>query len=357
MNIKKSVYLLLVLLVSFSLKAMEIKGTIELQNDWQPVVYLASLNSPDNLFVASPEFVIAETFIQPDGTFSINTTSIPEDPRFYRLYLVKGNNSSVEFNTSTHRNFQHLLLDQHSDIILNAKVEDNTFVIQQISGSDDNNAILKFDKEIAQRKLQFANDITKAKYDFLSKDLENFIKSFVESTPNSLVGLYALYHIDEKDTDFLRNNEFYFGFQKRIDEQYPNSFYAANYSKLLESLVGFREMVCEIPGVQPKWKDSLLVIQSVFIFILLFILAFLLLRIKKTTKEKLESNNSQTTFANLTQKEQQILQLLAQGKTNKEIAIELYVELSTVKTHINSIYKQLQLSNRKDAIAYYNALK
>ncbi len=354
MNFKKLVYLLLAIIVSFPAQAMEIKGTISLQDDWQPVVYLASLNSPDNLFVASPEFVIAETFIQPDGTFSIQTTSIPEDARFYRLYLVRGNNSSVEFNTSAHRNFQHLLLDQHSEIELDATIEDNTFVIKRIEGSEDNNAILTFDRELAQRMLQFSNDITEAKHDFLSQDLENYIKNFANSVPNSLVGLYALYHLDEKDTDFLRNSEFYFGFQKRINEQYPGAHYTQAYTELLEKLIGFRDLVCEIPGVQPKWKDNLLIGQSVLILILVVLMIALIANSrKKMALAEVENNKSHSSFSNLTIKEQEILKLLAEGKTNKEIAKELYVELSTVKTHINSIYKQLQLSNRKEAVEYY----
>ena len=55
----------------------------------------------------------------------------------------------------------------------------------------------------------------------------------------------------------------------------------------------------------------------------------------------------------LTSKEVLVLRLLAESKTNKEIAAELYVELSTVKTHINNIYTKLSVSNRKEARSKY----
>ncbi len=55
----------------------------------------------------------------------------------------------------------------------------------------------------------------------------------------------------------------------------------------------------------------------------------------------------------LTVKELQVLQLIAGGKSNKEIAAFNYVELSTVKTHINNIYSKLGVKNRQDAGKIY----
>lgn len=61
--------------------------------------------------------------------------------------------------------------------------------------------------------------------------------------------------------------------------------------------------------------------------------------------------------AQLTARELHILQLIIDGKSNKEIAAINFVEISTVKTHINNIYTKLGLSNRKEAInAYKNKL-
>jgi len=55
----------------------------------------------------------------------------------------------------------------------------------------------------------------------------------------------------------------------------------------------------------------------------------------------------------LTTKELEVLGLIASGKTNKEIAALLYIEMSTVKTHINNIYSKLSVTNRRDAKAKY----
>ena len=51
----------------------------------------------------------------------------------------------------------------------------------------------------------------------------------------------------------------------------------------------------------------------------------------------------------LTQRERQILELIAQGKANKEIAVALGVEVSTIKTHANNLFTKLQCANRREA--------
>ena len=50
---------------------------------------------------------------------------------------------------------------------------------------------------------------------------------------------------------------------------------------------------------------------------------------------------------NLSQRESEVFRLVRSGKSNKEIAGELNVELSTVKSHINSIYSKLGIKSRK----------
>ena len=52
----------------------------------------------------------------------------------------------------------------------------------------------------------------------------------------------------------------------------------------------------------------------------------------------------------LTLREQEILHLLVEGFTNKQIAQKLYVELPTIKWHISNIYKKLGVRSRVQAI-------
>jgi ATP/maltotriose-dependent transcriptional regulator MalT len=51
------------------------------------------------------------------------------------------------------------------------------------------------------------------------------------------------------------------------------------------------------------------------------------------------------------ERELEVLALIAAGKSNAEIARELFVSVSTVKTHINNLYRKLDARNRTQAIA------
>ena len=52
----------------------------------------------------------------------------------------------------------------------------------------------------------------------------------------------------------------------------------------------------------------------------------------------------------LTQREKEILELVAKGETNSQIAEKLFVREVTVKTHLNSIFRKLKVANRVQAV-------
>ncbi len=57
-------------------------------------------------------------------------------------------------------------------------------------------------------------------------------------------------------------------------------------------------------------------------------------------------------LASLTQQERKILALVAEGKTNKEIAAEVFLSDKTVKNYVSSILAKLNLERRAQAAAY-----
>lgn len=54
----------------------------------------------------------------------------------------------------------------------------------------------------------------------------------------------------------------------------------------------------------------------------------------------------------LTNRELEILLLMTQGKTNQEIADELFIALKTVKTHVSNILSKLDVQDRTQAVIY-----
>jgi len=55
---------------------------------------------------------------------------------------------------------------------------------------------------------------------------------------------------------------------------------------------------------------------------------------------------------NLTQREIEVLLLIAEGKNNREIADELFISDKTVKNHVSNIFKKIDVSDRTQAAVY-----
>ncbi|MDP6422783.1 MAG: response regulator transcription factor [SAR202 cluster bacterium] len=58
----------------------------------------------------------------------------------------------------------------------------------------------------------------------------------------------------------------------------------------------------------------------------------------------------------LTTREQDVLQQIARGLSNAEIAVALFVSENTVKTHVKNVLGKLQMKNRAEAAAYASRL-
>ncbi len=76
---------------------------------------------------------------------------------------------------------------------------------------------------------------------------------------------------------------------------------------------------------------------------------------RNIAKQKLElkppdHTHSSLILESLTPRELEILKLIVQGLTNKEAAGHLNISINTVKAHINSVYRKLNVNNRTQAI-------
>ena len=68
---------------------------------------------------------------------------------------------------------------------------------------------------------------------------------------------------------------------------------------------------------------------------------------------KLRHSSSETPpHESLTAREMEILKLVAEGKTNKDIADELFITIKTVKTHVTNILSKLEVDDRTQAAVY-----
>ncbi|PFO04463.1 hypothetical protein COJ85_11925 [Bacillus sp. AFS076308] len=86
-----------------------------------------------------------------------------------------------------------------------------------------------------------------------------------------------------------------------------------------------------------------------------FISRFLSQKILHSPLSPFENKFNQT-FEELTLKEKEVLNLVQKGFTNVDLACELFISVNTVKKHLQSIFKKLDVTNRTSFCYKINTL-
>ncbi|WP_366924837.1 response regulator transcription factor [Metallumcola ferriviriculae] len=76
--------------------------------------------------------------------------------------------------------------------------------------------------------------------------------------------------------------------------------------------------------------------------------------------KNMAANNDEAneeTIAQLTKQEKKVLALLAEAKTNREIAHSLYLSEKTVRNYVSNIFRKLNLKNRAEAALFAKQMK
>jgi two-component system NarL family response regulator len=68
--------------------------------------------------------------------------------------------------------------------------------------------------------------------------------------------------------------------------------------------------------------------------------------------KKADQSQQQVPVPRLTDRELQVLRLVARGQNNRDIAKALFISENTVKNHVRNILEKLQLHSRMEAVFY-----
>jgi DNA-binding CsgD family transcriptional regulator len=118
----------------------------------------------------------------------------------------------------------------------------------------------------------------------------------------------------------------------------------------IESLVSYLN-VLRNPVVILATETNFLLSSIPYALYGIFLLFYFLQFIIPSTAENLEFSEDLVKEWGITGREHEIILKVLQGKSNADIASELFITLATVKTHLHNIYQKIGIDSRFDLIA------
>ncbi len=269
-----------------------ISGRIDLDTArWEPMAYLSAIPQFTDLHTISYEHIIERAAIGEEGTFFFSTTLLPDKDQFYRIHFSKKDDppASLIIGGKDH-NHVFLLARKNAEIAITIDSGEKLINFQQIEGHSPN-ALLAEINDIASLLDTLDYYGSSRNREFIREAVNERLLSFADTCSHPLIAQYALHKAGKE---------------------------GRNSSSMM--------LWIGLPIVA-----ILVIALSTFVFLL-------------------KRKNQKNPIAALTIQERNIFALLKEGKSNKEIADECAVSVSTVKSHINNIYSKLKIKSRKEIL-------
>lgn len=291
---------------------------------WEPIVYLSLIPDFDNLNTMSNIMIIDQTNIDSTGRFNFDTHYFPENDNLFRIHVTKkGYPPASLIIGGKDENHIFIIANKFSQITITDTSELEFIKNVLIKGYYPNILIQKIDADVNSLDA-INNNLSETKKELIRDDTFQNLRFLADTCSNPLVSLYALYK-SNFENDYQANSQFYKNFLSKWKKN--KSLY----------FVAFRK---KIPS-DTKLRISVLLIFSIVSLIAGFIICLIVIRLSKKNIISLQD---------LSIKERKIFALIKEGKSNKEISDDLNIGLSTVKSHVNSIYTKLGIKSRKEVL-------
>lgn len=295
-----------------------ISGHLNFKKDEGPTpkIFLAKLDSNhlQNLKYAKK---IAWSSLDENGTFSFDRKHISEKDAIYKLYVLRMEKAIAD----TIAKSPAFILSRSDSIRFHE--EDAPFGAYTNSNTADKEWIRlqAFEEKLFQSQLADKEDASR---------LKSYAKDSLRILMVKLIGIHELEEKQLLEQDIAKNPDYYLALLSELQKSDipPEQYF------FLEKKLAF--LTQEIVEQKYAWSKAINVILG---FLALGMGLFLVFRRKR-----------KSAFSDLSRQEKNIQTLILQGKTNKEIANELFISLSTVKTHITNIYSKLKVSGRKELL-------
>ena len=348
----KSIFIIAIFF-SLSVKAQyNFSGHVDSEK-WQNNVYLSLIEDYRKLSGVFPEQILSKNKLDSLGQFHFSGNQLDLENRIYRIHVdncTDTEQSLNHFEGQCDDSKEVLFIANNKDTIDFPFTFDSQMFCKVMSDNEKANAFIRIDSVKELMKYAYGEFRSEASRKLNNKKWFKTLQDFGVSLNEPLAELYIYAFLSDRSNNFhdyyledLKANSYYDNLLNRLTKLYPNSPYTKQYLNELESDRYSIHANKESPS---QWLYYSIIFICGISVILNIVLLSKIYGKKRNSKADLRST--------LTKQEQNILQLLLEDKSNKDIAETLFVSLSTVKTHINNVYKKLNVQTRDEAKNLFN---
>lgn len=315
-------------------------------NSKNKTVYLSTVENYRKTSRVYADQILMQTQADDSGYFNFVGDNLPEQNRIYRIHTDtcnEKNSNGSHFFTDCRYSESILFIAKKSDTITFPLLENNQSFCAIASTNPASASLLEIDNLKEEMILDFMKSDSKAKTALNFRKWFQRLQAFGIETDEPLAELYIYDFLSDRKNETytyyleeVQNKDYYDELKTRLNSQYSNSPFTLQYEQEISSDQSLGTQGTSIY----KKPFSTYVLFGGSLFLLLVLGYFSLAQKKKLVQKKAKEA--------LTNQELNILNAIREDKTNKEIASHLFISLSTVKTHINNIYKKLGVNTREE---------
>jgi len=314
-------------------------------------IYLSVIEDYRKISGVFPEQILNKILADSTGFFSFSGNNLPLENRIYRIHVdtcPEDDQNTTHFTGHCPNSQEVIFIANNSDTLSLPFSFDDEMFCRVISKNEKADAFLKIDSLKNDMRFAFGTYRSEANRKMNSKKWFSILQEYGEQMQEPLAELYSYAFLSDRAQNLhayyledLKTNSYYDDLLARLTEKYPNSTYTNQYNAELTSdkyIISSHKN-----GEYPAWFYLLGIVA-----LLSIIGNFYFFRKLKKLMQQLPQLD-----ASLSKQEKKVLELILADKSNKEIASEMFVSLSTVKSHINNLYKKLQVSSRDEVKALF----
>lgn len=309
-------------------------------------VYLSIIEDYRKLSRPYLEQIIKKASVDSTGYFKFQGDNLSIDNRIYRIHVDECSEEAIDskhFLRRCDNSRSILFIANNSDSITFPTSFADEVLCEITSTNSKSEAFLQIDALKEEMAFDFYDFRSEANRKLNSKKWFTRLQDFGENLNEPLTELYVYDFLSDKRNEtysyYLKDiskNDYYSGLAERLEEKYPNTVFTELYKS---EIATDQQINSQNKNANSYWKSILGVLLALSILLNIYFVA------RQNSRKKNHKNNA---LGKLTQQEQKIVNEILKDKTNKEIASDLFISLSTVKTHINNLYKKLNVTSREE---------